>query len=204
MDFIYSGSSKQTMEAAFASYGIFLKQKDCTESTYQVAFNEERGSKAPFGEDLILANRNLLEAGLLKEHFYSQSEQNKLKIAFRRAILVYMLRTSYFGFSDTLKIIFRLTGSQDTPDYGMFFTEPHMSTLPALSFNAKNKLAYGYSRLVKEHLSTQERQNIINEIKDTFDFIDISNTANEPIIDSFDRFSEDLMNMSNYFDIYEA
>ena len=192
------------MEAAFASYGIFVMQKNCTTSTYQVAFNEERGSKAPYGEDLIMANRNLLEAGLLKEHFYSQSEQNKLKIAFRRAIVVYMLKTSYFGFSDTLNIIFRLTGSPDTPDYGMFFIDPHMATLAALSFNAKNKLAYGYSRLVKEHLSAQDRQSIINEIQNTFDHIDISTTANEPIIDSFDRFSEDLMNMSNYFDIYEA
>jgi len=190
---IYKGASKTTKEATMAVNGIYVPQSK-TDAAYERAFPNQ-GSVLPSSDEVNSANLLLGEAGLLKTSFGTTGEQTKMRKSLKYVIVYKLLNSNYFGFQDTVKIINNLTFD---PEYNVVFTDPMSTTVAAMSTSVPNILSKGYSRIAKDYLTDDTKNDILNTVLSAIENEGLEDNARE----AFYLLKEDILGLNSFDEVY--
>lgn len=164
---------------ARAGYIFEYKNMDLIKKTIfknsKVLFTE-----TPEFEDIM---KTVLKLDLLEVSFDTIKNQNLLRRAFKRQILINIMKTDFFSAHSAILI----TKAYDsfiikTENIKSLTTESYIQ--PTYSFNYDNKMLIGFSTKTKVELSQRVKEEALNELLD----IIIKLESNEEIIPSQDSF----------------
>ena len=190
--------------------GIFPK-KEIHRNIKSIIFSEDNQGTTSY--ESYYKNRikdlkkDLRARKLLTKDYQTPENQKLLKQALKHVILWNMLNEDYFGIRTIHELLEIIV---EDPDFKSFIGEYHGYQTPAFSFTNKTKQIIGYTNRIRKHLSEEEKNKVIEEIKILISpaVIKIDNHVNKSsnidLFESFERMVKNITKKDNYHDNYRG
>jgi hypothetical protein len=178
-----------------AFHGFFLKKEAAGIEAVKLVLKEFTNDSHFMWLEEIVEKRDeikdfLARRNFLKEGFGLKGDQTKLAKALKRVLLYSLTNTNFFGYSDTINIMNRL--SENCTDYNTFRTESG-----SFSMSSPNVIAMAYSRFIQSDLGRERRNEVLNEFAEEVMSIQVDSITRQQNLE------ESLNNFLDYINSHE-